>query len=206
MKFKREHKLKIISFFLAIILWYFVVLGKPIEKELEIPIIRKNFNPNYLVELNPSEVVLKVEATRRILRNFPSNNLKLEIDLSKYPPGVHQIRVPIEKLNLPSDLKIKELKPDSITLIIKRLDVKKVPVKPIYETEENFPKRFKLIIKPSYVVIKAPIEVLVNTYYITTQPLDILKLKIKKEVEAELAIPPGVISVYPEKVKVIYHE
>jgi len=206
MKFKREHKLKIISFFLAIILWYFVVLGKPIEKELEIPIIRKNFNPNYLVELNPSEVVLKVEATRRILRNFPSNNLKLEIDLSKYPPGVHQIRVPIEKLNLPSDLKIKELKPDSITLIIKRLDVKKVPVKPIYETEENFPKRFKLIIKPSYVVIKAPIEVLVNTYYITTQPLDILKLKIKKEVEAELSIPPGVISVYPEKVKVIYRE
>jgi len=206
MKFKREHKLKIISFFLAIILWYFVVLGKPIEKELEIPIIRKNFNPNYLVELNPSEVVLKVEATRRILRNFPSNNLRLEIDLSKYPPGVHQIRVPIEKLNLPSDLKIKELKPDSITLIIKRLDVKKVPVKPIYETEENFPKRFKLIIKPSYVVIKAPIEVLVNTYYITTQPLDILKLKIKKEVEAELTIPPGVISVYPEKVKVIYRE
>jgi YbbR domain-containing protein len=206
MKFKREHKLKIISFFLAIILWYFVVLGKPIEKELEIPIIRKNFNPNYLVELNPSEVILKVEATRRILRNFPSNNLRLEIDLSKYPPGVHQIRVPIEKLNLPSDLKIKELKPDSITLIIKRLDVKKVPVKPIYETEENFPKRFKLIIKPSYVVIKAPIEVLVNTYYITTQPLDILKLKIKKEVEAELTIPPGVISVYPEKVKVIYRE
>ena len=206
MKFKREHKLKIISFFLAIILWYFVVLGKPIEKELEIPIIRKNFNPNYLVEVNPSEVVLKVEATRRSLRNFSSNNLKLEIDLSKYPPGVHQIRVPIEKLNLPSDLKIKELKPDSITLIIKRLDVKKVPVKPVYETEGNFPKRFKLIIKPSYVVIKAPIEVLVNTYYITTQPLDILKLKIKKEVEAELAIPPGVISVYPEKVKIIYRE
>jgi YbbR domain-containing protein len=206
MKFKREHKLKIISFFLAIILWYFVVLGKPIEKELEIPIIRKNFNPHYLVEVNPSEVVLKVEATRRSLRNFSSNNLKLEIDLSKYPPGVHQIRVPIEKLNLPSDLKIKELKPDSITLIIKRLDVKKVPVKPVYETEGNFPKRFKLIIKPSYVVIKAPIEVLVNTYYITTQPLDILKLKIKKEVEAELAIPPGVISVYPEKVKIIYRE
>lgn len=51
--------------------------------------------------------------------------MKLEIDLSKYPPGVHQIRVPIEKLNLPSDLKIKEIKPDSITLIIKRLDIKK---------------------------------------------------------------------------------
>jgi YbbR domain-containing protein len=206
MKFKREHKLKIISFFLAIILWYFVVLGKPVEKDLEIPIFRENFNPNYLVEISPSEVVLKVEATRRILRNFPSNNLKLEIDISKYPPGVHQIRVPIEKLNLPSDLKIKELKPDLITLVIKKLAVKRVPVKPVYETEGNFPKRFKLIIKPSYVTIKAPVEVLVNTYYVTTQPLDILKLKIKKEVNADLVIPPGVISVYPEKIKIIYRE
>ncbi len=206
MKFKREHKLKIISFFLAIILWYFVVLGKPIEKDLEIPIIRKNFNPNYLVEISPSEVVLKVEATRRILRNFPSHNIKLEIDISKYPPGVHQIRVPIEKLNLPSDLKIKELKPDLITLVIKRLDIKRVPIKPVYETEGNFPKKFKLIIKPSYVTVKAPVEVLVNTYYVTTQPLDILKLKIKKEIDADLVIPPGVISVYPEKIKIIYRE
>lgn len=206
MRFKREHKLKIISFLLAVTLWYFVVLGKPVEKDLEIPIISKNSNPNYLVEISPSEVVLKVEATRKILRNFPDNNLKLEIDISRYPSGVHQIRVPIENLNLPQDLKIKEIKPDLITLVIKKVGVKRVPVKPTYETEENFPKKFKLIIKPSYVTIKAPVEILVTTYYIPTQPLDILKLKIKKEVEADLVLPPGALSVYPEKVKIFYHE
>lgn len=206
MKFKREHRLKIISFFLAITLWYFVVLGKPIEKDLEIPIIWENINPNYLIEINPSEIILKVEATRRILRNFPNNNLRLEIDISHYPPGVHQIRVPIEKLNLPSDLKIKEIKPDLITLVIKKIGIKKIPVKPTYETEENFPQKFKLIIKPSYVTIKAPVEVLVTTNYIPTQPLDILKLKIKKEIETDLVLPPGVLFVNPKKVKIFYRE
>ncbi|PMP67672.1 MAG: hypothetical protein C0190_02810 [Thermodesulfobacterium geofontis] len=206
MRFKREHRLKIISFILAVTLWYFVVLGKPVEKDLEIPIILKNSNPNYLVEISPSEVLLKVEATRRILRNFPNNNLKLEIDISRYSSGVHQIRVPIENLNLPSDLKVKEIKPNLITLVIKRVGIKRIPVKPTYETEENFPKRFKLIIKPSYVTIKAPVEVLVTTYYIPTQPLDILKLKIKREIEADLVLPPGILSVYPKKVKIFYHE
>ncbi|MDF2954045.1 MAG: Cyclic di-AMP synthase regulator CdaR [Thermodesulfobacterium sp.] len=206
MKFKREHKLKIISFLLAITLWYFVVLGKPVEKNLEVPILWKNSRSNYLVELSPSEIILKIEATRKILRTFPNRNLKLEIDISRYSPGIYQIRVPIEKLKLPSELKIKEVKPDLITLIIKKLGTKKVPIKPSYEIEENFPKNFKLIIKPSYVTIKGPVENLTNIRYITTQPINILKLKIKKEIEADLVLPSGVLSVYPKKVRIIYKE
>jgi len=206
MKFKREHKLKIISFLLAITLWYFVVLGKPVEKSLEVPILWKNSRSNYLVELSPSEIILKIEATRKILRTFPNKNLKLEIDVSRYSPGIYQIRVPIEKLKLPSELKIKEVKPDLITLIIKKLGTKKVPIKLSYEIEENFPKNFKLIIKPSYVTIKGPVENLTNIRYITTQPINILKLKIKKEIEADLVLPSGVLSVHPKKVRIIYKE
>lgn len=206
MKFKREHKLKIISFLLAVTLWYFVVMGKPIEKELEIPIVFKNPNPNYLVEVNPNEIVIKVEATRKMLRTFPNNNLKLEIDISKYSPGIHQIRVPVEKLNLPLDYKIKEVRPDVITLIIKKVSTKRVPIKPSYETEGIYPKNFKIIIKPAYATIRGPIEILSNLHYISTEPLNILKLKIKKEIEVDTISPPGVLSVYPKKVKVIYSE
>lgn len=206
MKFKREHKLKIISLLLAVTLWYFVVLGKPIEKELEVPIVLKSSDSGYLIEVNPSEITLKVEATRKMLRTFPNNNLKLEIDVSRYSSGIHQIRVPVEKLNLPSDLKIIEIKPDTITLIIKKVGTKKVPVKPSYETEQHLPKKFKLIIKPSYAIVKAPVEILSSIHYITTEPLDIFKLRIKGETEVELIPPSGALSVYPKKVKIIYHE
>lgn len=206
MKFKRVHKLKIISFILAIILWYFVVLGKPIEEILEIPILLKNSKSNYLAEINPSEVILKVEATRKILRTFPNKNLKIEIDASRYSPGVHQIRTPIEKLNLPSDLKIKEVKPEMITLIIKKLITKKLPIKPSFEIEKSFPKRFKLIIKPSYVTVKGPVDSIYNLSYIKTQPLDISELREKKEMEIDLDLPSENLLVFPKKVKIIYKE
>ena len=207
MRFKREHKLKIISFFLAITLWYFVVLGKPIEKDIKIPIVYKTSNSNYLVEINPSNVLLKIEATRRVLRTFPNDNLKLEINVFQYSPGIHQIRVPVEKLNLPSGVKIKEIDPNLVTLVIKKVGIKRVPVKPTYETEEKISfKKFTLLIKPSYVTIKAPMEVLVHTHYIPTQPLNLLKLKIKKEIEVNLVPPLGILSITPKKVKVIYHE
>ena len=177
MRFKREHKLKILSFFLAITLWYFVVLGKPIEKDIKIPIVYKTSNSNYLVEINPSNVLLKIEATRRVLRTFPNDNLKLEINVFQYSPGIHQIRVPVEKLNLPSGVKIKEIDPNLVTLVIKKVGIKRVPVKPTYETEEKISfKKFTLLIKPSYVTIKAPMEVLVHTHYIPTQPLRLLQL------------------------------
>ncbi len=206
MRFKREHKLKIISFLLAVTLWYFVVMGKPVQKDLEIPIIFKNPNPNYLVEVNPSEIILKVEATRKLLRTFPSNKLALKIDISRYSPGIHRLRVPIEKLKFPPDLKIKEVKPDMITLIIKKIETKKIPVKLSYETKEVLPEDLKLTVKPAYVIVKGPINVLKNIRYITTQPINILKLKIKKEMEINLDPPYGVISISPEKVKVIYNE
>ncbi len=205
MRFKREHKLKIISFLLAVTLWYFVVLGKPIQKDLEIPIVLENSNPNYLVEVNPSEIVLKVEATRKLLRTFPSSNLALKIDISHYSPGIHRLRVPIEKLNFPSDLKIKEVRPDMITVIIKKIETKRVPIKPSYKTEDIL-QNFKLIIKPDHVTVRGPADILNSIHYITTEPLNILKLKIKKEMEIKLIYPSGVLSIYPKKVKIIYHE
>lgn len=206
MKFKREHKLKLISFLLALTLWYFVVLGKPIEKKIEVPIIYKSSNADYLVEINPSNIAMKIETTRRVLRTFSESNLKLEINLSRYSPGVYQIRAPIEKLNLPSDIKIKEISPDSLTVVIKKIEIKKVPVKPSY-LQENIPfKKFTLTIKPAYVTIKAPAEVLINIHYLPTEPLNIVKLRLIKEIEAEIIPPPGVISIIPKKVKIIYKE
>lgn len=204
MRFKREHKLKVISLILAVILWYFVVLGKPIEENLEIPILLKNSKSNYLAEVTPSEVVIKVETTRKAWRTFPNKNLKIEIDVSQYSPGVHQIRTPIEKLTFPSDLKIKEVKPNTITLIIKKLITKNLPIKPYFDIDTEIPKKFKLIIKPAWATIKGPIDAIYNISYIKTQPIDISELKEKKEIEVDLVLPSEGLSVSPKKVKIIY--
>ena len=55
MKFRREHRLKLISFLIATTLWYFVVWGKPVEKVLEVPVIYHPVNPDYIVETKISD-------------------------------------------------------------------------------------------------------------------------------------------------------
>jgi len=206
MKIKREHRLKILSFLMAVTLWYFVVWGRSIEKTLEIPVFYKLPNSNYIVEVTPSTVVIKIQTIRNLLRNVNEKDLKLEIDFKNLTPGVHQIRVPIEKINLPSGIKVKEINPTFLTLIIKKIGTKKVPVRPVLKEESFYHTRGKIKVFPKYVLIKAPIEVLLNIQEINTEPIDFLKLKLTGSLEVDLMPPLGIISMDTEKVKVYYEE
>ena len=192
---------------MALTLWYFVVWGRSIEKTIEIPVNYKLPNPNYMVEITPSTVVLRIQAIRNLLRNLNEKQITLEIDTKNFHPGVHQIRVPIEKISLPAGIKVKEVNPNFLTLVVKKIGTKKVPVKPVFKEEEKFyftQGRIKVI--PKYVLIKAPVEVLPNIQEVQTEPIDILKLKLNKALEVDLMPPLGIISVDVEKVKVVYEE
>lgn len=206
MRLKREHKLKIISVFIAVTLWYFVVWGKAAEKTLEVPITYKTPNSNYLVEINPSTAIIKVEAIRRVLRTVPEKDIKVEIDLKKYSPGVYQIRFPIEKVNLPAGIKIKDISPPFITVVIKKISVKKIPVRPNIEEQEETLRNVTIKVEPKYVIVRAPLEILETLDSIYTEPISLFKLKFTKVAEISLIHPPEVISITPEKVKIIYHE
>ena len=56
------------------------------------------------------------------------------------------------------------------------------------------------------ILLGSMIVVATNSTLNFTQPLNLLKLKIKKEIEVNLVPPFGILSITPKKVKVIYHE
>ena len=207
MKFRREHKLKLIAFFIATTLWYLIVWGKPIEKTIEIPIVYVPYNSNYLIEISPPNVLLKIKAIRRVLRKLSEMNLKVKINLAKYPPGIYQIRIPIEKINLPPSVQIKEVSPSYVTVIIKRIISKKVKVKPVFADLKFFKStRFKILISPKYVLIRGPEDVVRHIRAVYTEPINFLKLKLTKEIEIGIVQPVGILSVTPSQVKITYKE
>ncbi len=200
---KREHKLKIVSFLLATTLWYFIVWGKSIDKRVEIPIILKsNSNSNYIYELNPNSVNILISGTRSQFRTINFPKLQIELDVNKYSPGIHQIRVPVEKINLPKDVKIKEINPIFITLVVKKISQKRVPVKLrlINAGEE----KFKILIKPNVVTLKGYWEELKDINEVQTEEIDIFELKVNKILEAKILYPENILEVQPNKVKIIY--
>ena len=207
MKFRREHRLKLISFLIATTLWYFVVWGKPVEKVLEVPVIYHPVNPDYLVEINPSTVIVKIIATRSTLRSFSRiHNLKIDLDLSKYSQGVYQLRIPVEKLKLPGEIKIKDVNPGFVTVIIRKLVKKKVPVVVAWDTTESanykeLSKKVKVI--PRTVTIKGTWEVITEIKKIYTSAVKYSELKQKRKLEVPVIPPFGVLKVTPGKVLII---
>jgi len=200
---KREHKLKIVSFLLATTLWYFIVWGKPVDKRLEIPIVLKgNQNNNYVYELNPSSINIVITGTRSQFRSINFTTLQIELDVTKYSPGVHQIRIPIEKINLPKDIKIKELNPTYTTLVIKKISSKRVPVKIKLANAQG--EKIKLLIKPNVVLLKGFWEDIKEIKEVQTEEIDFFELKTNKIVDAKIIYPESVLEVQPNKVKIIY--
>lgn len=199
---KREHKYKILALILSFILWYFVVWGKPIEKIIQVPIEpRLSSEGNYIVELNPSQVDVKLEATRSNLRNADIKNLKLQIDLTRYSQGVYQVRVPIESLRI-NNIKIKEVNPSYIMVVIKKISTKKVPVR--VQFKEEIPVKAKLLIEPSFVILKGSWDDIKNINQINTVPLDYEELKKERTMYVELENPENGVEIEPQKVKIVY--
>jgi len=199
---KREHKYKILALILSFILWYFVVWGKPIEKIIQVP-IEPRISPerNYILELNPSQVDVKLEATRSDLRNADIKNLKLQIDLTRYSQGVYQVRVPIETLKI-KNVKIKEVTPSYIMVVIKKISSKKVPVR--IQFSQKIVNKTKVLVEPSFVIVKGSWDEIKNINQIKTVPIEFNELKKEKVMYVELENPENGVEIEPKKVKIVY--
>jgi YbbR domain-containing protein len=199
---KREHKYKILALILSFILWYFVVWGKPIEKIIQVPIEpRLPSEGNYIVELNPSQVDVKLEATRSNLRSADIKKLKLQIDLTRYSQGAYQVRVPIESLKA-NNIKIKEVTPSYIMVVIKKISSKKVPVR--IQFSQKIVVKTKLLVDPSFVIVKGSWDDIKNINQIKTVPIEFDELKKKKVMYVELENPENGVEIEPKKVKIVY--
>jgi len=199
---KRQHKYKILALILSFILWYFVVWGKPIEKIIQVPIEpRLPSEGNYIVELNPSQVDVKLEATRSNLRNADIKKLKLQIDLTRYSQGAYQVRVPIESLKA-NNIKIKEVTPSYIMVVIKKISSKKVPVR--IQFSQKIVVKTKLLVDPSFVIIKGSWDDIKNINQIKTVPIEFDELKKEKMMYVELENPENGVEIEPKKVKIVY--
>jgi len=200
---KREHKLKLISFLLSATLWYFIVWGKSVEKKIEIPLHFRDKLNNYVYEVNPSTLTLVLIGTRSQFRTLNLNKIQIDLEANKYPPGIHQIRIPIEKINLPKGIKIKEISPNYVTLIVKKISSKRVPVR-VNLIKTRPKERYKIMLKPGVVTLKGYWEDLREIEEVQTEEVDLGELKESKVLEVKIKYPEGVLEVQPNQVKIIY--
>lgn len=124
--------LKLLSLAFALILWFFVMGERKLERSYAVPLEMKNV-PKAMIVANdvPSEVAVRISGPRTLLMNLHAEDLRIVIDLQDLPPGLTSFKRLEERLNIPAPLKVTRLSPSYVDVKIDRVAVKRVSVKAI---------------------------------------------------------------------------
>ncbi len=112
------------AFVIAWVVWFlFSAQTSTIQRNFAIPIEFKNTPNNYMAqEYSPEEVVATISGNESDFNLFNPDQLKATVDLSNTKLGWRRILITSNEINIPLNLSIVKLDPDSIELqIIKEL-------------------------------------------------------------------------------------
>ncbi len=127
--FTKNLSLKLISIFLAGILWYFVISEKGGETALSVPLDFRNIPSSLIIIKNPVESInIRINGPVTLLRGLSPREVKAIIDLSDAKPGVSMFEIHPEHIVLPRGLKVTMVSPASIMLRFNKLLKKTVLV------------------------------------------------------------------------------
>lgn len=196
-RFQDNIQLKLLSVFLATLLWFYVQGREVSEMAIRYGIIFTGMSENLYIDSSSSpEVVAWIKASKNLLKRYAKNDMKIEINLRNYKEGRYTIDISEETLNLPKSVEITRIHPNKVHIRLARYLEKKVRVIPDYNN------RRKISIDPPYVKIKGDRKTLSNIDSIYTE--DFTEIK-EKTFYIKLLPPAEGIKIEPEKVKITVH-
>jgi YbbR domain-containing protein len=198
----RNWVLKLISFFFALFLWYFVAGEDKVDMNVFMPIEIVNL-PRDLVISNQFKKQLEVTVTgqRSLIRGLSDQNITRSVDLSHAKPGKFVIENTPESIPFPWGINVLRLQPATVTLLIDRLIEKELPVKPVISGSS--PPGFdltSLVLEPSTITITGPKNILDEEQEIITNIIDITNMKDSALKQVRLDLSPVINDLIGETV------
>lgn len=113
---------KLVALSITLILWLTVlsrrdfVLSKDIDLDLQLgPTLS-------LVSQSADKIRVRVSGSRQLLKRFKEDSQVMILDISELPDGVHDVDIPVQKIDIPQGLKLLSVKPNRIRVEIQRQD------------------------------------------------------------------------------------
>jgi YbbR domain-containing protein len=177
--FTKNVPLKLISIFLAIILWYFVISEKSGETTISIPLDFRNIPTSLIIIKNPEESInIRISGPVTLLRALSPREVKAVIDLADARPGLAEFAIQPEDITLPRGLRVTMISPASIGLRFEKLVKRSFPVEVLLVGKpfEGFKLTAASVDPPVVEIVGAQTE-LTRLKNIPTQEIDISGLK-----------------------------
>ncbi len=196
--------LKLISLFIAIFIWIYVIGGKKYDINLHAG-LKIYALPKGLAISNtlPKKIIVKLRGSKI---SFMKLNKKIyfRINGSSLLSKKNTLILGQSYLNLPSGIRVVRIYPKIIPVIISRVVVKYIKILPIFKGK--FQKGYYLkniSFFPQYVKIKGPEDIVDNLSVITTKKINISNFKNNETVRIKLLDPTKLIKIlYNRKINI----
>ncbi|MCJ7600253.1 MAG: CdaR family protein [Desulfobulbaceae bacterium] len=186
--------LKLISFFFAFFLWYFVVGEDKIDKTFNIPVEIVNLPANLTISNQfKNELELTVNGPRGLMRNLAVQRISRPIDLSRAEPGTRVFQNTIDSISLPRGVRLLRVKPTDIILQLDKLVKKNIPI--LYVTTGSLPDGFELIsitLDPASIPVTGPEPSVGHVDSISTATIDLSRLTTSTTQPVALKLTPTI--------------
>lgn len=184
-----RHLLKVLSLFISVSLWFYVLNSEPLEVERRVELVF--ITPTDLainVEV-PKSVNVKIKGSRAFVQNIDLTQEKMVIDLRDYPYDQETFAVTFDPsmVQLPFGVEVQEITPQQVVLSLEREIKKRVPIR--LRTVGEVGKDLKLISKefsPRDFMIKGPYHAIKKVTLLNTLPVDLESLDGSGELRLKL--------------------
>ncbi len=180
----KNFSLKVVSLFLALILWFVLSSAQGVEKIVEVPVVVVNKPKNLGISSDyVKSVLVQLKSTPLAPKDF-AKNLTVTIDLKDSLPGERVFNISKKNLNLPTGVEVINIRPSTIVLRLEKLIKKRVPVVVRYS---GMPARgyeiTNIFVMPKFLEIEGPVTRVSKIKSVFTETVNIegLKSKLKKE-------------------------
>lgn len=197
--------LKILSVFLAITLWFYVLNSEQLE--IENKYLIKIDEPIGLAVSSkvPEFVSVKLSGSRAFISKLVVPDDPIILTLSKSEINNKKAILEIKESMIPVafGVDIKEILPSSIEVELDKVAQKKVPVKARFSGELD--PKLRLVtseIHPDKVTVKGPRSILKEIEYVSTQFLNLGELKVDGTVKVETVVDDRRVSILEENKEV----
>lgn len=167
--------LKLLSLAFALILWFFVMGERKLERTYAVPLEMKNVPAGMMVANDvPSQVEVRINGPRTLLMNLHPEDLHIVIDLKDLPPGLTSFRRLEERLNIPAPLKVTRLSPSYVDVKMERVKVRQVPIKAVLSGAPAKGFRVeKVQVDPETIAVEGAEEEVDALHQVATRPVKI---------------------------------
>ena len=194
--------LKLLSFFFAIFLWYFVVGEDKVDMTLSIPVEIVNLPQNLVISNQfKNQIEITVNGPRGLIRRIADRHISRSVDLSDATPGSIVVKNTPDTISLPSGVRLLRIKPTDIHLQMDRLIQKNIPIIAVTSGEPQ--QGFELVsikLDPSTIPMTGPQRILEREKRFSTVPIDIEGLSNSSQLTTSLDLSQDITDLLGETI------